>query len=234
MNKILFEWRLIIRNKRLSQMLIPMLFLTINYYLLLTPTNSILNESFIWRELYLVGLFSLGATYYGVLALGISASYIEKLMISPKPLSTTILQTKYYLYSIFSLIIALIIMLIPVHKTNSEEIISAYLFSTGFVYYIMFQCSPLCYDPIDIKATSFYNWQGFTFTNQFFPAILLLAIMTLIAIGHWFLEKKITLIIMSIVGIIFITTHKLWIKSISKRIKKNKYRRLECFREYKY
>jgi len=217
-------------------MLIPIPFLIFSFYAMIASSNFIFINYFIGRIFFTIGLISIGGIYYGAISLGMSASYIEKLVTSPKPLSSSLLQAKYYLNSILSFIITITLITIQIlnGKVESMEIVASYLFSIGYVYHGMFKCTLLSYAPIDIKATSIYNWQGFTLSNLFFPALFLLATMSIIAIVYWLLGKSITLIIISIVGLCFIVTCKLWINSIGKEIERTKYHRLECFRENNY
>lgn len=226
---ILFEWKLIARNKRLQQMLFFMLLLIAYFYMMLLSSNFILIDYFIWRMLFLVGMFSMGGVYYGVVFLSINASFIEILMITPNALFNNI-RAKYYLYATFSLISFLCILPTLALGMNIGEIVSSFLFSIGFMCCAFFRCALFSYEPINIKGTGFQSWQGFTFYNQLLvPAAIFLLATILIASSNSLLGKYVTLIVMSITGVCFIIAHKWWIKRLCKKIEKTKYKRLEYF-----
>jgi len=52
------------------------------------------------------------------------------------------------------------------------------------------------------------------------------------ALGTWWLNQpNLTNTILSLLGIIFITTHRRWISSISRKMKDNQYEQLEGFQK---
>jgi hypothetical protein len=114
---------------------------------------------------------------------------------------------------------------------NLMELVSALLFAVGFGFWGLFYSSLLSYKPFDIKASYFINYQGFDASNYFFPLLLLAIALGFKALVYWLFNETITLIAMSIVGLVFISTNKIWLKIISKKFEKTKYYRLECFRE---
>jgi hypothetical protein len=194
-------------------------------------SNFVFFGYFIWRILFLIALLALPGTFYAPLCLTSNASFVEKLLTTnPKALFYS-LQAKYYLYCIFSLIMLLSILPSIFIGVKIIEIISSFLFSIGFMHFLLFHCSLLSYQPLDIKSTSFYNLQGLTFLNQFIPILFFTFILGFIALMNWFFDEKITLIIISTIGIIFISMHKLWLRTICSHFEKTKYRRIECFRE---
>lgn len=232
MNEILLEWKMIIRNKRLSQMLILMLLLTAFFYFLLMPSNFLIKNYFVCRMLFLVGLFSLPGTYYGVLSLGMMASFMEKIVTSPMPLYR-ILLAKYYLYSLYST--GLLHLFLTVNMGISRwELLAAYLFSTGFMLLVFFRCMLLSYQPVDIRGMNFQNWQRSSLLSEFLaPVMIMTAAAGFMAALEWLAGETLTLLVMSVIGVGFIALHRWWMKSICKAVYKTKYRRLECFRENK-
>ena len=111
------------------------------------------------------------------------------------------------------------------------ELIASFLFSVGFVFFGLFYSSLFSYKPYNIKGSSFFNYQGFDIGNYFIPMILMIVAFGIIAFFFWFFNEKITLIAMSLIGVVFIATNKIWLEKISGNFEKNKYRRLEYFKE---
>lgn len=227
MNRILFEWKMIIRNKYLSQTLILMVFLTIGLYFLIL-SNPITKDYFVCRIFFLVTLFSIPGSYYGIFSLGTMASFIEKLMISPTPLFH-ILLSKYYIYCLYSTLILLLAF--PLNMgTDRLEIIASYLFAIGFMLFAFLRCTLLGNSPVNIKASGFQNWQGASFESLI--TVMILGIVAgFIAAIYWLAGETITLVVISFVGACFILMHKYWIKSICRSMEKTKQHRMECYRK---
>ncbi len=231
MDSLLFEWKLVIRNKRLRQIFITIIFLILFFYLMILSSNFIFFDYFVGRIFFLIALLSVPGTYYGSLCFSSNAIFIEKLLITnPRALFYSI-QAKYYLYCVFSLIIALIISPSVLLGVKVVEIVPSLLFSIGFMYFALFYCSLLSYQPLDLKVSNFYNFQGFTFSNQFIPFLVFVFAFGFIGLVNWCFSEEITLIIISLVGIVFFSIHKLWLNSICHDFEKTKYKRLEYFRE---
>jgi hypothetical protein len=111
------------------------------------------------------------------------------------------------------------------------ELLAAFLFSLGFIYFVCFQCARFNFKGMDIKATKYYNWQGFN-SYQFIIGFIVVFLPGCIAFAiNQFFGENIVLLVMSITGIGFIVTNKCWLMSIAKSFEKTRYRRLECFRE---
>jgi len=235
MNWILFEWKLIVRNKRLRQIFIVTgLFLPLLVYMQLADqlqlAKSWLKGIFLFKEFLFWAVFTVPATNYAVLAFSMDATFIEKLVITRESIFQ-LLQAKYRLYSIISIVLFILFLPSMLWGIKFIELIAALLFSIGFVSFGLFWSSLVSYKPFDIKASYFYNFQGFDASNYFFPILVLIVASGFIAFFYWLFNETITLIAMSIIGIIFIVTNKIWLGKISKSFERTKYRRLERFRE---
>lgn len=229
MNWVLFEWKLIIRNKRLrQQFMIFMILLPLMVYMQFVSSN-LLKETFFLKEFFLWAVFALPA-HLATFAFSSNAMFIEKLIIARGSIFQ-ILQAKYRLFSIIAVV--LFIMFLPSISLGVKfiELIAAFLFSIGFVSFGLFWTSLASYKPFDIKAISFYNFQGFDAGNYFFPILVLIFAFGFTMLFYWLFNETITLIAMSLIGLVFIATNRIWLEKISKRFEKNKYRRLEHFRE---
>jgi hypothetical protein len=230
MNLIFFEWKLIMRNKRLRQQLFisAPAFIWLIYSPLLA--DSFLSESFLFKEIYLWAFFSISAMLFAPFALNINASFIEKLQTSPLSFFD-VLQAKYRLYFIISL--CSFVLLIPslFLGVTLFELLTAFVFAVGVANITLFYTSVFAYKGLEIKASSFANYQGSSagsFVSQLAVVIVLGGGTALI---YWLLGKNATLIAMSVISMFFIATHKIWLKKIANKLEKTKYKRLERFRE---
>jgi len=230
MNFVLFEWKLIVRNKRLRQLFIVsiLLFLLIVYMQL--ASSVLLKEYFVLKECFIGLIFALPAANFATMAFSINSAFIEKQLIAPVSIFK-ILQAKYWLFCIISGV--LFIMSLPSMLLGIKfiELVVAFLFSLGVVFCGLFWTSLSSYKPFDIKASYFYNFQGLDAANYFFSILVIIVGLGITALFYWLFNETITLIAMSSIGLIFIATNKIWLKKISNSFEKTKYRRLECFRE---
>jgi hypothetical protein len=187
-------------------------------------------DSFLVRIFFLFGLICLPGVIYSQFIFSTEASFIDKLTISPLPVYS-ILKAKYRLYCFFAMIVAILFLPGILLEVKVIEILSAFLFAIGFMYFVGFQCARFNYKRLDIKATKYYNWQGFTWNQQ---AISLLALFVpggIIFLINHFGGENTTLLIMAVIGLGFIVTNKFWLISLSRNFEKTRYRRLECYRE---
>jgi hypothetical protein len=228
MKYILFELKLIGRSRRLKQMMIPLIFFIPQVYLM-TNLNYVW-PFFIVRIFFLCGLMVLPGATYCQFVFSTEASFIEKLIISPFPIYS-ILKAKYRLYCFFAFVMLAILLPSVLSGVKLEEIVSAFLFVIGLLYFVCFQCARFNIKSYDIKATKYYNWQGATSNQQVIGLVALFVPLGIVFLINQLFGENITLLMMSIIGIVFILTSKFWLMSISRDFEKNKYYRLACFRE---
>lgn len=230
MSDILFEWKLIIRNKRLTQSFI--LLLIFIPFMYLSPNKAELFGCFLIRMCFWITLMSVIASYIGTFLFSTDASFIEKILTLPNALFRSIVS-KYHLCLIISVSIALI--LLPISFVTKEiivfEIIAALFFSIGFIFFALFYFSLISYKPFDVKASNFANHQGFNAIIYFGQILTLGCSIGFIILLHQLLGETVTLIIISIIGILFLGTHKFWLRGICRGFEKTKHKRLERFRE---
>ncbi|GHT09541.1 hypothetical protein FACS189426_08280 [Bacteroidia bacterium] len=229
MNLILFEWKLIVRNKRLRQLfVVSALLLPLMFYIQLAD-STLLKECFVIKECFLWAIFTLPANF-ATLAFSINASFIEKQVIAPLSIFK-ILQAKYRLYCITSGVLFILFLPSLFLGIKLMQLVAAFLFSVGFAFGGLFYSSLFSYKPFNIKASYFANYQGFDAGNYFFPMLMVIVALGLLSLFYWFFNEIITLTAMSLTGLVFIATNRIWLGKIGKNFEKSKYHRLECFRE---
>ncbi|MDR0865248.1 MAG: DUF5687 family protein [Candidatus Symbiothrix sp.] len=227
MNLILFEWKLIVRNKRLKQMFMMSMYLYLLFYLQLTISAS-LKETFLIREFFIWAMFVIPAGFAPIV--NINAAFIEKQLITPLSIFQ-LFQAKYRLYCIVSIVLFILFLPSLFFGIKLMELVAGLLFAVGFGFLGLFYLSLWAYKPFDIKASYFANYQGFDAGSYFSPILGLMLAFGFTALFYWLFNETITLIAMSLIGLVFIVTNRIWLKKISKSFEKTKYYRLECFRE---
>jgi hypothetical protein len=230
MNLLLFELKLILRNKRLKQFLIMSFMLVFVLYPQFINGNLTEGKHYILLEFFIIACFSLSGSYFAVFAFSMNGSFMEKLMTSPAS-AKAILESKYYFLCIISLIVVLLMLPCMFWGVKLFQLASAYSYVIGFVFFGFFYTALYSTKTLDIKQTSFYNWQGVSVLSYLLPISVILVATGIIAFIYWLFGENITYIAMSVVGIAFMATHKLWLKYICLKFEKTKYERLECFRE---
>jgi hypothetical protein len=230
MKLVLFEWKLIVRNKRLKQLfLTTVLMPLLMVYMQFTSPSTSLRDAFVIKESFLWAIFALPASF-ATFAFSINAAFIEKQLIAPLSI-LKILQAKYRIYCIVSIV--LFILLLPTICLGAKitELVAAFLFSAGFAFFGLFCSSLLTYKPFDVKASPFFNYQGVDAVSYFFPMLVIVVAFGFTVLFYWVFNETITLIAMSLTGLVFIATNRIWLGKIGKKFEQTKYKRLERFRE---
>jgi hypothetical protein len=228
MNLILFEWKLIVRNKRLRQQLMMLLLIVVVIYMQLYNLDS-RKEFFLIQEFFLWALF-VGSANFATWALNINAAFIEKQIIAPVPVFK-LLQAKYRLFCIIASVLFIVFLSSMFLGVKLVELVAAFLFAVGFGFFGLFYSSLFSYKPFDIKASSFGNYQGTDAGNFLFPILVMIVSFAFVALFYWIFNEIITLIAMSVVGLVFIAANRIWLEKIGKSFERTKYYRLERFRE---
>ena len=228
MNLLLFEWKLFFRNKRLKQQFILMLLVLALLSFQLTNL-SLLKGYALFTEIYLIAMMGAFAQF-AVYSFATNASFIEKQLTTPLSVFK-ILQTKYYFFCILSFIPFLAFLpSLFWGSVHFLDLFSTFLFVVGFVLFGLFYCTQFSYKPFDTKATAFYNYQGIDKGNYFFPLFIMILAFGIILLIFWLFDETTALILKSIIGIVFIATHRIWLKFIAQKIEEKKYYRIERFR----
>ena len=228
MNLLLLECKLLTRNKRLKQQAIVfMLFMPFIIYLQLA--NPVVQESFLQKEGHLFMLFVLPTANFASIVFSINALFIEKQVTVPLPISK-IVKAKYKFYCTLSFLLFIAFLPSLFLGITILELAGAFLFCIGFMYFGVFIYSLFTYKPFNVKSSVYFNYQGHT-VGTFVYAALLVAISYGFVFLYRIYDETITLIIMSVVGLVFIATNRIWLGFIARRFEKTKHYRLERFNE---
>jgi hypothetical protein len=179
---------------------------------------------------------------YGIMAVGLmgiimgqyifaaESSFFDGLM-SRKSSLFEMLKSKYLLYSAYSLLVTLLL-LVPVYHGKLDLLLLSALFFyvVGPIYFMIFQNVVYNKTHFDLFDKGMMNWKGqsgsmvvISLLTMFLPVILVLILYGIIGktSTYWF---------MLIVGMAFTVTSKYWLKWTYKRFEKRKYKNMEGFR----
>jgi hypothetical protein len=223
------ELKLLSRSKRLKSSLYVSIFFIFYYFWMIYSDSIILSSYF---QLMFFGIFMMGSVglLMGQYLFVAESSYFDGLM-SRKLSILNLLKAKYLLYSSYSIIVALLL-LIPVFSGKLDLLFVAGLlfFVIGPIYFLIFQNVVYNKMYFDLFDGGMMNWKGtspsmmfISLTTMFAPAILLLILNSIFG-------KEVTQWFMLVVGLGFTFTNQYWIEWTYKRFLKRKYKNMEGFR----
>ncbi len=157
-------------------------------------------------------------------------NYIDALMVHKENI-LSLLRAKYLFFSILILFPTLLLMpTVFTGKWPLEMILSYALFTAGFQYFCIFQLAVYNKTTIPLN-TKFISRNGIE--NNYIQFIMgfsvFLVPMSIISFLNNLLGANATYAVMAFIGIIFIATHKLWLRNIYNRMMKRRYENMEGF-----
>ena len=224
------ELKLILRSKRLKSQIFSIPCFTILSFVQLYSPHGIIQESTFMLLFWCVIPISFLGLTMGQYLFMTESSYFDGLM-SRKFSLFDLLKGKYSLYSSYSLVVALLL-LIPVYSGKLEllTLAACFFYAIGPIYFLTFQNAVYNKTYFDIFEGGMMNWKGISSSMMivsmlamFVPIALVMLIQALFGkeIGYWF---------MIVTGLIFIFTSNQWLKWTYKRFLKRKYKNMEGFR----
>ena len=226
------EWKLISRNKFPRKTFIYSFFLIALLSVLITFTQAYNGD----------GMVRFWCSYnFVILALSVlsrllsmEGNYIDMLMVHPNSIYS-LLRAKYYVYC--GLLIVPFMLMLPmvfVGKASLLMLLSFALFAAGFQFLVFFQSA--VYNKrtqkLNVSLMSSRNMER----NYLYIFVCLLAILTpVIFVGTLsiFCPPTVCYLCLSVVGLIGIATHRLWIRNVYVRMMARRHENLEGFRTSK-
>jgi len=234
-DSINLELKMIFRSPRLKQQVgvTSVLIIGLFLFMLYVPNNPYIRDTrdsqFVF---FLYGIITVGllGIVMGQIIFSAEAGHFDGL--AARPLSLlNILKAKYFLYSAYSLVVTLIL-LIPAFqgKINAFMLIAMLLYVVGPVYFLIFQNAVFNKTNYDLYERGMMNWKGtsgnmiaISMITMFIPVVIMLIIN-----GLW--GQTATCCFMSVVGLAFLLTSNLWLEWTYRRFLKRKHRNMEGFR----
>jgi hypothetical protein len=224
------ELKMILRAKRLKSQFFGIVFFLVCFFWQIYSPQSVFSDNFF--SLFFFGIFTVSALglIMGQYLFMAESSYFDGLM-SRKLSVFKLLKGKYFLYSSYSLLV-IVLLLIPVFsgKLDLLFVVSLFFFSTGPIYFLIFQNAVYNKTYLNLFEGSMMNWKGtssnmlvISMISMFFPLLLLMIVHVLLGIEavHW---------VMLLTGIAFTFTSQRWLEWTYNRFLKRKYKNMEGFR----
>ena len=229
-NFINLEIKMLWRAKRLKQQLFALVIMLFFFYFILY--SSAASQSYNFFNLLFFGIFSLGGLglIMSQFMFTAESSFFDGLMARNHSL-INMLKGKYYLYVAYGFLVALLMMIPVAHgKLTFLFVISLFFYTSGLVFFGMFQNAVYNKSYMDLFDGGMMNWKG-TSGNMVVTTLLgMLLPFILVFIIHVIFSLKVTCYFMLITGLVFTLTHNIWLKWIYKRFLKRKYTNMEGFR----
>ena len=180
-----------------------------------------------------------GFLYYSFITYGLSSlsrimcyegNYYECLLMHRNSIQNLLLA-KYYLYTTLLLIPLLAFLPIAlIGKISFWTILSYALFAAGVAYRILFQMAVYNKVTLSMQATHTGKNVNTNYIQLIVTLVTIISPFPITALGTWWLNQPfLTNTLLSLLGIIFIATHRRWIIGISMKMKGNQYDQLEGF-----
>jgi hypothetical protein len=157
-------------------------------------------------------------------------NYIDALMVRKENI-LQLLTAKYYLFCILLLLpFVLMLPMVIVGKWNIMMLLSYGTFTAGFQYFMLMQMA--VYNKQKLPLNEKFIKKGGIDNNYIGVLVELGAFflpLLVISILEAFFDQFIAWMVMLLIGVGFIATHKLWLRNIYQRIMLRKYEKLEAF-----
>ena len=227
------EIKMILRSKRLKQQTLVVGALCIAFFVAqLYLENGMFQQSGGTFVLFLYANLTIGmlGIIMGQYIFTAESSFFDGLM--ARRLSIyDLLKSKYYLYSAYSLLVTLLL-LVPAFQGKISFLLltSIFFYVVGPIYFLIFQNAVYNKTYFDLFDKGMMNWKGqsgsmlvVTMITMFVPVISVLILHSIFgqAVACWF---------MLVVGILFFLTSSYWLKGIYKRFLKRRYKNMDGFR----
>ncbi|MDR0507982.1 MAG: DUF5687 family protein [Dysgonamonadaceae bacterium] len=228
------ELRMILRSPRLKQQIVfaGILIICLFFYMLYEPNNPFTQRNDGKFIFFLYGIFNVGlmGIIMGQYLFTSESSFFDGLA-SRKASIFDMLKSKYILYSSYSLLVTLLL-LIPAFqgKISAFLLVSLFFYVIGPIYFIIFQNAVYNKTYFDIFDKGMWNWKGqsgnmlvITLITMFVPVIFVLILNIMFG-------NMVAYSFMLIVGLAFTFASKYWLAWTYNRFLKRKYRNMEGFR----
>lgn len=226
------ETKSLMRNKNLRKSFMFATIFVIMLSLVISFTD--LYEDDFFTVFWIVYIFVLYGSIQLIKIMSAEGNYIDCLMIHKENI-IQLLRAKYYFYTAI-LFLPLLLMLPTVFmgKYSLLALLSMMCFTAGPVYCLLMQMA--VYNRQTIPLNTKFISKGNVESNYFQVIAELVAMffpVMIISILKGLLSEDLVFIVLLVVGLAFILTHKLWIRNIYKRFMVRRYKNMCSFRATK-
>jgi hypothetical protein len=230
-----FELRMILRSPRLKQQAIVSggLIIGLFFYMLYSPNNMFARSTSNPFIFFLYGIMAIGlmGIVMGQYLFTSESSFFDGLA-SRKLSLFDLLKSKYILYSSYSLLVTLLL-LIPAFqgKINSFLLVSLFFYVTGPIHFIIFQNVVFNKTYFDLSDKGMWNnWKVQSGNTMVITSITLFVPVILVLILNGIFGETVTYSFMLVTGLTFTLTSQQWLRWTYNRFTKRRYKNMEGFR----
>ena len=185
----------------------------------------------VYKAFWVVYTFVLYGALMMIKIMSAEGNYIDGLMIHKENIMQ-LLRAKYYFYSMM-LLLPFLLMLPTVFtgKYTLLSMLSMMSFTAGPVYCLLMQMA--VYNRQTIPLNTKFISKGNIENNYFQLVAEMLAMFApvcIISVLKALCGETVTYVILLLVGLVFVSAHKLWIRNIYRRFMKRRYANMESFR----
>jgi len=223
------ETKSIMRNKNLRK---SFLFATVFVVILsLAISFTDLYEGSFFSVFWIVYVYVLYGSIQLIKIMSAEGNYIDGLMIHKENI-IQLLRAKYYFYTVL-LFLPMLLMLPTVFmgKYSILALLSMFCFTSGPIYCLLMQMA--VYNRQTLPLNTRFVSKGNVENNYFQVVAELIAMfcpVMIISLLESIFDESTTYLVLLIIGLIFIVTHKLWIRNIYSRFMVRRYKNMDSFR----
>ena len=222
------EMKMILRSKRMKQQMYVVIFFIFYYFFIIyTPGVREIYFSRLFFTMFVIGGVGLIMAQYLFTS---ESSFFDGLM--TRNLSMLdMLKGKYIFYISYSVLTLLILtILVFIGKLDFLFLISVFFYTTGFLFFLMFQSAVYNKSYFNHSESGLFNWKG-TSGNMLVVSMLGIFIpIIIVSIIKAIFGETVTNYFMLVIGFSFTVTTKYWLTWTYKRFLKRKYKNMEGFR----
>lgn len=224
------EFKMIMRSKRLKQQQFVLIFFFFYYIALLYYMPHATSSTFFMQLFFPVFVIGTLGLIMGQYLFTSESSFFDGMM-SRRVSLYTMLQAKYLLYCSYSLVVTLLLM-IPVfqQKLDFLLIISVFFYVVGVIYFLIFQNAVYNKSYIDLFDSGAFNWKGTSSNMLIITMLTMFAPLLIVVLIKLLFGYAAACGFMLVSGILFLLTHKYWLRWTYGRFQKRKYKNMEGFR----
>ena len=188
-------------------------------------------DSAVYKAFWIVYTFVLYGAVSLIKIMSAEGNYIDCL-ITHKENIMQLLKAKYYFYS--ALLVFPLLLMLPTVFTGKYSLLmllSMMSFTIGPVYCLLMQMA--VYNKQTIPLNTKFISKGNIENNYFQLVAEMLAMFApvcIISVLKALCGETVTYVILLLVGLVFVSAHKLWIRNIYRRFMKRRYANMESFR----
>jgi hypothetical protein len=175
-----------------------------------------------------------GNSIYGQFMFSWESTYFDGLMARKMNFKRYVLN-KYYVMCALSTLafLTFLITFLINGKVSPFILVSFYLFTIGFIGFAVMWFATFNSGRMELSKSQMFNYQGIKGSHFLLTFFIMLVPFGLFVLLKFLTNEHVAATVFSLIGLLFIITHKWWIENIIiRRFMEHKYSKLEGFRHF--